>query len=184
MKTKHELMAELHVAAAQDKVSRVRELLDAGIPRDAIDEYGNTLIRNVCQNNSLKVLRMLLASGCDPRMKTNYRSPVDGRTESGFVPLMYVTSVQAAELLCKYGADVNEADATGTTPLMRKARFADFELVKFLVENGADPALRQRKAGNRAGQNALEIAKEQAQFLPDDEGLASVIALLGSRTPV
>jgi ankyrin repeat protein len=117
--------------------------------------FGNSLLRNAATQDSPAALRMLLDLGANPNHKTNYRSPVDKRFEAGFTPLMYVHTLEAAQLLTEHGADVNLASDAGTTPLMR-ARSA--EIARLLVESGADV-----DSTNPSGSTALLFAVQMGR---------------------
>lgn len=54
-----------------------------------------------------------------------------------------------AELLLEYGADVNEPDQMGKTPLVRAAHMGQTEMVRWLLQHGANPA--GRTASDREG---------------------------------
>ena len=59
----------------------------------------------------------------------------------------------------EYGSDVNET-SNGLTPLMFAARYNKVDIIKFLLENGAD-----KNAKDGRGNNALkyaELSKSQA----------------------
>lgn len=66
---------------------------------------------------------------------------------SGITPLVMASMhgrLEIAQLLVKNGADVNLAAKNGTTPLIAAAS-KSLELVKFLLEKGADPAARTQE---------------------------------------
>lgn len=58
----------------------------------------------------------------------------------------------------EYGSDVNEK-SNGLTPLMFAARYNKVEIIKYLVEKGADKELKDEK-GNKA-LNYAEFSKSQ-----------------------
>jgi ankyrin repeat protein len=57
-------------------------------------------------------------------------------------------------LLLDYGADVNGTDADGTTALMCAAYYGKEEVVRVLLERGADAGMR-----NQQGWTALDMAE-------------------------
>ena len=54
-------------------------------------------------------------------------------------------SVQVVQLLLGAGADVQKADACGTTALARAAGAGSAQAVRCLLKHGADPLLRDEK---------------------------------------
>ena len=95
-------------------------------------------------------------------------------------------AIKAKELfkvqqLVKEGADVNSLDENGATPLMWAAYRADLEMVKWLVDNGADPFqkkgviyLNEEKTayyGNLMGVAAGEGKLEMLKYLIEQVGI-------------
>ncbi|MBI0400294.1 tetratricopeptide repeat protein [Cyclobacterium marinum] len=83
--------------------------------------------------------------------------------------------------LVKEGADVNALDENGANPLMWAAYRADLEIVKWLVDNGADPFLKKGVIylnvektvyyGNLTGIAAGEGKLEILQYLIEEVGI-------------
>ncbi|RJP24037.1 MAG: ankyrin repeat domain-containing protein [Candidatus Abyssobacteria bacterium SURF_5] len=72
---------------------------------------------------------------------------------------------------------INGKDANGMTPLMHAARQGHTDIVRLLVEKGAE-----RKARNKCGETALDLALSQKhteivqylkEFDPDEVGISS-----------
>ena len=61
--------------------------------------------------------------------------------------------IESTKKFVEYGADVNE-QSNGKTPLMYAARYNKVEIIKILLNNGANP-----KTKDSQGFNALEYAK-------------------------
>jgi CHAT domain-containing protein/Flp pilus assembly protein TadD len=84
--------------------------------------------------------------------------------------------------LLESGADVNALDANGATPLMWAAYQGDLEMVKWLVDNGADPFLKkgviylnkEKTAyyGNLTGIAAAEGKLEMLRYLIEEIGIS------------
>lgn len=66
------------------------------------------------------------------------------------VPLDVVTRPELAEILLKYGADINAEDSMGNTPLHNAANIS---MAKFLVEHGADYDKK-----NKFGETPIDLA--------------------------
>ena len=91
-------------------------------------------------------------------------------------------ALEAAKALLKMGADVNEANATGWTPLHAAAFAGANKLVEFLVENGA-----KLDVQNGCGQTPLSLAMGRdfrGLLDPFDPHLetAELLRTLGART--
>jgi ankyrin repeat protein len=50
--------------------------------------------------------------------------------------------IGAVKSLLQEGADVNELDSSGDTPLFAAARRENFEMMRVLLDNGADPGVK------------------------------------------
>jgi len=85
----------------------------------------------------------------------------------GWTPLHYAATgahVRVAAFLIGAHADVNAPSPNGTTPLMMAAMYGNRELVKLLLESGADVGLR-----NAQGLNASDFAERAGR--EDSRGL-------------
>lgn len=93
-------------------------------------------------NDRNEILETLLAAGAD----------VNAADSSGQTNLMFAASREnwtAVGLLLKKGALINDRDKNGNTALMYIPYWGENYLLKFLLENGADPnAVRVIKYGN------------------------------------
>jgi ankyrin repeat protein len=112
----------------------------------------------------VRVIEALLQHGAKPSQQFTYRSPVDKRVEADMTALHYAASPEAVAALIRAGADVNAADATGTTPLMRAAFVARKSVVSALLAAGASPLLRQQKRRGRKPHTARELAESKIEF--------------------
>src|SRR5262245_5367010 len=103
----HPRAKELYAAAKGGKVTRIRELLAAGVPVDAVKKGTENLFG------------VVEGSG----------TALAAAAETG--------RVAAVQLLLEAGADVNAPDGNGATPLMQAAAPGHVEVVKALLAAGA-----------------------------------------------
>jgi ankyrin repeat protein len=125
----------LHSAAFNGDVERVRKLLKEGKNPNTKDEYGWTPLHWATLGGHADVARLFLEHGADP----------NARSESGSTPLHIVAflgSVDVVKLLLEHGADPNTQDKSGNTPLHWAAFAGYVDVVKLLLEHGADPNAR------------------------------------------
>jgi len=95
----------------------------------------------------------------------------------GWTPLHYAASKGHAEvvrLLLEHFAYVDAASPNGSTPLMMAARYSTHDVVKVLLDAGADPTLK-----NALGLTALDFAQKAAQ----PESLESIARAIRARAP-
>jgi ankyrin repeat protein len=118
--------------------------------------YATLLFLSICQllqaqsifeaydKNDLTKLRALLEAGADP----------NELRDSNKQPLMFNAAwdnnVEAASLLLKFGAKVDlPSGPSQITPMLPACQQNSYEMVVFLVTNGANPKQRFAKAGNQ-----------------------------------
>ena len=81
--------------------------------------------------------------------------------KTGWTPLHYAASSTAPDapamvaLLLEHHAYIDAASPNGTTPLMMAVRYGASDVARLLVQEGADPALR-----NQLGLGALDFARQ------------------------
>jgi ankyrin repeat protein len=123
----------LHWAAVN--AAKVRLLLETDLDLNAVSQIGRTpLIVAASASGSVEAVRLLLAKGA----KVNVADDV------GITPLSAATIVDDGEvvkLLLANGADVNMRATTGqaATPLMGAATNGNLEIVRTLLDRGANP---------------------------------------------
>lgn len=154
----------LHYAAAAGNLSILAEI----IADELIEDGLNILTGLPYDEEYIDIVEMLLIHGAN----------VNARNNKGVTPLHIAVlfgAVKIAEMLIKYGAYVNARDDEGNTPLhyttyIARAHRLPFDyvvnlpcadVVKLLLENGADPTLR-----NSRGISALDLAEELAVNSP------------------
>jgi|GEM_PF-6046046 len=100
---------------------------------------------------------------------------VDVGYEFDFRPLIAIAAMFGQEntiqMLLDYGADVNDMDGSGVTPLMFAAQDGNRELVEFLISQGADKSMKDIK-GQTALDRALTAGHEEMQSLLQPESPA------------
>ncbi|MBK1878823.1 ankyrin repeat domain-containing protein [Pelagicoccus mobilis] len=113
--------------------SLARALVDSRTNINARDEFGNTALHWAALNQQPQLIKTLLKSG----------SKVDPQNNSKATPLIYaVGNAKAVRLLLEHGANPNHQTDFGTTPILAAVENAQSnEVIKLLLEQGADPLL-------------------------------------------
>ena len=126
------LASEVLVAATRNP-DALRYLLDRGVPVNARDRNGRTVLLSLRQEaGDLATLAFLLSKGADPNVTgPGGESPLyraAGALNSGFI-----TTLAGA------GVDVDQPLRNGVTPLLHAAEMCMYWNVSALIEAGADP---------------------------------------------
>jgi len=195
----HKKKGDNKFPAVRDPVALVKRLLAAGAKIDAKDKSGQTVLFHVAQANNVDVAKLLLDLGADPSVSLGTGNSTGDSTgdQLGSTPLMNAMGWSSLtfdttifQLLLEAGADPNyrnksrydeEWDLTtsgavtygGQTVLTRAAQDGRIDLVRLLLEHGADPRI--------ARQDGVS-AEELAQRFKHPE-VAALIASYASRTP-
>lgn len=67
---------------------------------------------------------------------------------------------EGVQILIKYGANVNTANSSGETPLIRAVQVHDTDVVRALLAAGANPD----RTDNVTGKSARDYAKDEARY--------------------
>lgn len=126
-------ISPLYIAARRGDVEIVEILIASGADLDATDPSGRTALVAALTRRNHDVVRTLIAAGADVNLAE--RSPGRG-------PLMLVIdeapSSLSMTLLLEAGADINQPDGRGETPLAAAAFMGETEAAAVLIANGAD----------------------------------------------
>lgn len=141
--------------------------------RNGVLRAGATSFLRASMSADLEVMKTLLAAGADPLKATDKddgpaKQPFFGFNTGSTTPLMAAAGVgwrgeisrgrvtdaiEAIKLLLSKGADINQANNAGNTPLIGAAIRGEPALVEFLLQNGANPA-----AKNGIDMTAMDVA--------------------------
>lgn len=115
---------------------------------------GEGALHIVVKRNDSTYLRVLLQQDdINPNLQ-------DGR---GNTPLIVAAGRgwdEGVAILIKYGANVNMANSSGETPLIRAVQVHDIEVARALLTAGANPD----RTDNVTGKSAREYAKDEARY--------------------
>jgi ankyrin repeat protein len=157
-----------------EPVAAVKALLDAGARVDEVDVWGGTALRSALGSNNVDVAQVLLDAGADVN---NY---IDGPMGDSHGNTLLAEAVfwysltndpTMIALLLERGADVNyrspspfrgmcgaagypECTFEGQTALTRAAANGLYDVVRLLLDHGADPNLSRRD-----GETAAALAR-------------------------
>ncbi len=135
-------------AIEQGDLRQVRSELGAGAAIDQIDEStGMAPLALAASLGQLEIVRLLLRCGADPDWGGT-TTPLEAAALEG--------QLKVVEALLAAGADLNRSVADGFTPLMTAICARQVQVVRLLVEAGANPA-----AVNHEGQTAWVLAEQQ-----------------------
>lgn len=166
-------------AAKFDDVSEVQSLLKAGVSPNTLDPRGNPMLIVAIRDKSKKVTDLLLSNPAtnvnlanksgenalmmaafDGDLATVKMLVLDKKSavnKTGWAPIHYAATnghLQIVQFLMAHGAMINALSPSETTPLMMAIGSGNDELIKYLLDNGAD--LRMR---NHEGYTAIDVAQ-------------------------
>lgn len=127
----------LIVAAQMGYINIAKLLIKYGADPNFQREMGYTALIGAAESTDCDMIALLLENGADPNIQDE-----DGIT--ALYEISYenddIDRIKCIELLLKYGADPNiQCFMNKRTPFMLAVKNNDFDIVKILLENGADP---------------------------------------------
>jgi ankyrin len=141
-----------------DPLPLIRKLLDAGANPNALVNntprarmragsprivFAAALMR-AAFSGDLELVKLLLAHGADPKIKSrDGETMVESAAGLGFIQgyskgKTPAERLDVVKLFVELGADVNDADDYGITPLMVAGNMGDTRIIQYLVDAGAD----------------------------------------------
>jgi uncharacterized protein len=143
-----------------DPLPVIKKLLDAGAnpnalvnstPRARMREgsprivFATALMR-AAFSGDIELVKLLLAHGADPHLQSSDRET----TLMAACALAFINGyhqqrpsterLEVVKLMVDLGEDVNHSDGYGITPLMAAANFGDINIVRYLIDKGANLA--------------------------------------------
>jgi ankyrin repeat protein len=171
-------IADFAKAAKFDDVTLVKSLLSKGVNPNSVDANGNPMLILAIKDRSNNVIELLLK---DPKIDVDLSNKsgetplmiasIDGNLplvktlvlqnkalldHISWTPLHYACAkghLEVAQFLIANGATVDSMSLGNTTPLMMAVQSGNEQLVKLLLDKGADLQLR-----NAQGLTAIDIA--------------------------
>lgn len=122
---------ELVLLAQKDDAEGISKLLDKGADIDGVSSSNLTALGAAAQAGSEGTVRLLLSRG----------AKVDKPGTLGYTPLALAKTVAVAQMLKDAGADLNAKTVGEDRILSYVVRFGSPELVRWFLENGADPKI-------------------------------------------
>jgi ankyrin repeat protein len=174
---------ELMTAAGEGDLPRVLALLEAGAEIDERNANGGTALMYAVSNNHLEVVSLLLARGADPNARARIGwtpmlvAGAKGRDRAiallleagadpaqadayGWTPLMRAVSggyIDAVLILLESGrVDLGAREESGATALHIAAGYGQVEIVRVLLQAGAEPL-----AVDSEGRTPADVARLQ-----------------------
>ena len=165
-------------AVKRDDSTVIQQLLSRGFDANTPDPTGQQALLIALREPSIKVANVLIAwpktdlnafnpKGESPLMLAAVKGHVDlaetmikkgaDVNKTGWTPLHYAAStgqVKVISLLLENHAYIDAASPNGSTPLMMASMYGTGDAVKLLLDEGADPLLK-----NEQGLSALQFAE-------------------------
>lgn len=198
-----QLGEELDNAVAWEPIEKTRELLEAGVSANELNEEGRTPLMAAASRGRLDVMDLLLDHGADPNGRAlgpkRGRKPLEywearalkesvdpdlGQTALIRMVGRYLNTEQVMKKLLEAGADPDLTDVYRKTPLMHATWRGRPDVVRLLLAAGANPNLRDvfdysalmhaRRAVYHEGEDGLEIVRLLREAGADEAGWADV----------
>lgn len=138
-------------AAQNDDSSRVKQLLDRGVPVDSRDSAGYTALHYAARAGHAGICKQLIAAGAllDAKTRAGGATPLHRAAASG--------KHHIVELLLEAGANSAATDADGRTALHRAAEEGHLCVAELLLKNN----MQLKNMKDDKGRLAIECVKNQ-----------------------
>ncbi len=161
MYTQTPIMADDQEGKIQNQVEQSEPLVEP------VQKKKNLPLHDIIKNQiipsqeKIKELELLLKKEYNNLDQQAFQSFINDQDEDGKTALnviaFYKYDPALADILIKFGANVNEPDSFNVTPLHLAIAKEEVELATTLLENGADPLFK-----NDQEETAIDLARSQA----------------------
>jgi uncharacterized protein len=155
----HYSTEDFHTASLDGNIEKVKLALETGIQADIVDTDGKNALMLAAFNGHTEIIKILFEKGVPINKQDN-----DGRTA-----LMYASTgpfPATIKFLLDKKAEINIADKVEHfTALMHAASEGQLEVVKILMENGADATLKDIDGDTAESFAVQNKHPEVAQYL-------------------
>jgi ankyrin repeat protein len=164
----------LMLASSLGAVDVAQLLIGKGANVDAVETYrGQTALMWAAAENHPDVVDLLLAHHADVKIRAKYddwprqitsEPRAQFRSTGGLTALLYATRsgcLPCAHTLVKAGADVNEPNPDGVTPLINAIDNRNYDIAMFLLDKGASPSM-----WDMSGRTPLYMAVDMHSLAP------------------
>lgn len=129
------VLPEKYVKLTLGDTTSLRQALKEGVPLDAVDKKGSSLLMLAAFRGDLLQMKFLIAAGADinQRNKQNILMMLDS-------PLDYAVrgyEKEAVDLLLVAGDDINKKDRLGLPAVYRCVLFPNYNMLSYLLKKGA-----------------------------------------------
>jgi ankyrin repeat protein len=132
----------------KDTVAAIK-IIKSGYNLDSLDQFGSSALMSACRySDDPFAANFLLNHGA----KVDFPKSAKGRTPL-IIACAYYGGISLCSALLNHGAAINAVTTNGETALMFAASNTKADLVKYLIEKGANPQLK-----NKQGLTALDYA--------------------------
>lgn len=144
-------------ACSNGDLKRVKELLAAGSNIHSITALGKTALHLACESKkpSRELVNFLIDNGLDINGHFKTPSTIEKFVWTPLTIACVQKNTNIAILLMEKGANIEEKDAGGDTPLLKASFYGSIKIVEELLKRGANV-----KATNNEGNTALHEAFE------------------------
>ena len=154
-KKSEKLNKALVQAVLDNNPEEVSALIKSNASLSAKSDDGMTILMLASQKGYFEIVKLLVTHGADVN-----ENPLFSGDETALKKALLYNNIEIAQYLKDHGADVDAADKSGNTILMLEVKYAArAEIIKWLIENGADASRR-----NDEGLSALDFATERNDF--------------------
>jgi uncharacterized protein len=174
-------MRPLFWAFVKRQVKEFGILLEHGANPNVYDEYNKpgypsaSVVEFAVMEESGEYLRLVLAHGGDPNIKC-----CNGSARVIYVAILHNRNDNVLQLI-KAGADISSPYTNGSTPLCSAVKTNSYDIAYMMLENGADPNIRDKFGSTIIyyikEYGARSIAKGTDRY----EGYLKTVALLKAK---
>jgi ankyrin repeat protein len=132
----------LMLTAHTGNPAAVKVLLDRGAEANAQQFRGQTALMWAAAEGHTDVVRLLLTRGADPSLQSRASTKPERRPPGGMTALLFAArqgKLETARALLDGGANIDQAGADNTSPLLIAVLNGHYELASLLIERGANP---------------------------------------------